>query len=572
MMSFSRKDIEQFVVDLKDQRLGITITKGWRNFCDTLQLPEALVINIKDIESMSYIFASLHERNKTLNSPQHRITARFAAGKEHGMYNVSYSITKLLKSDVILRYVGEKEIKIVDAENHIVEVSGFYQIGELNKLLYEQYGLVIPTASLIPYVTVAGLAATASHGTGRDQPNFPGLIVAMTILKPDGKLVTIKKGEPLFETICSAHLGLFGVIVSVQLQCAPRAKLECQIKARSLPKAAKMIDKGLFTDNPYVEWLYMPTYGKNDDFSDLNNTEKKNVSIRQMRPVSLHENDKNNHPLLDYLKLQCAVSLSSLINFGYLLSLKPDITRFYMNYFSTPAEIGKKDSVTVGPWYDVWHHLKAYPSDLLNLDLLVPISADGHELREIVELIDQKLVEYAEKGLFPINLGIYMRYFKGTAGALSTSAVREDQHVLGLDFAAYKNTPGADQFMAEIAGILTNAPYYAKPHWGKNLPSNVDYKQLYPKMDEYVEILEKWHEDCGSDLKHSAFLNKTCCDILQLPKEYYPEPPSTSAEQPQRLFSQSSNKAKAVKQQQAKNDDNYDDLGGIPGPILCNII
>jgi D-arabinono-1,4-lactone oxidase/FAD binding domain len=535
-MIFERESTNQLVAALEEQQLNVTQSKRFKNFCGTVELPDALVIDAHDIPSLQATLKTIHEYNKGLVAAKiparERITANFAAG-DGGYYTNSFSLTQLIKSDVVLRYVGEKEIKVIDEDNGIVEVSAFYQMGELNKLLYEKYHLVLPTAPLIPWVTLGGSLATDVHGTGEDQPSVNGLVVAMTFARPDGSLHTIKEGDPNFETIRSAPLGQFGVLVSAQLKCAPRAKLECKVKSRSLPAAAKLIDEGLFNNpngkKPYIELLYMPTYGVGNEFDDLNNPDKQNVSIRKMKLVPVEDDDKNEHPDFDFWAHQFALTFGSIIKLDELLAYAPELTRPFMNYFATRAEIGTNDKTVVGPWYDVWHYLKAYPGNIVDLDLLVPISADGHELREIREIINQKLKEYAQRGLFPINLGIYMRYFKGTPGALSTSAVGEDQHVLGLDFVSYKDTPGAQEFMAEIAAILTNEPYNAKPHWGKNLPTNVNYKRLYPKMDDYKVVLEDWHKDCGSDLMHSAFLNETCCDILQLPEEYYPHPVQNAA-------------------------------------------
>ncbi len=107
------------------------------------------------------------------------------------------------------------------------------------------------------------MIATAGHGTGRDQPGFPGLVRALTICKPDGSIVRIDKSHPDFETIVSAHLGMFGESLKLNSNVHPAQDLECRIESLPFTQAMEEVDNQLFTNekdefSTYVELMYCP--------------------------------------------------------------------------------------------------------------------------------------------------------------------------------------------------------------------------------------------------------------------------------------------------------------------------
>jgi len=151
-------------------------------------------------------------------------------------YSESFSLSPCAAGDVIVRLIGPEfqKIDVVDEKNNIVCVGAGVQIGELDKILYEKYKLCLPTSSLIGFVTFVGLITNAGHGTGRNEGSVAELIVAITFCLPNGEILRIDAEHLDFETIRACNLGLFGVILNVEIKCAPAKKLQCVMEARSI--------------------------------------------------------------------------------------------------------------------------------------------------------------------------------------------------------------------------------------------------------------------------------------------------------------------------------------------------
>src|SRR5687768_20620 len=126
------------------------------------------------------------------------------------------------------------------------------QVGEINQQVYEAHHLTLATSSLNPYITFIGLAANAGIGTGKDQPAISSLIQSMTLCLPNGNIVTIDKNHPDFALISSGHQGLFGFVLSADIQCVSAKKLDCRQEVMSLFELIQALQAGLLEQSPYT--------------------------------------------------------------------------------------------------------------------------------------------------------------------------------------------------------------------------------------------------------------------------------------------------------------------------------
>lgn len=226
-MTFSQEDKLSIIQSIQKDNLNINFHTNWHNFSKNQRAEKALVLDIKDTFSLQ----KLMEKVTALNAHKEikdQMTLRVAAGgRNDNEHSESYSFTAVAQADIIIRLIGKdfQEIQKIDNEK-LVRVGANVQIGELDKTLYENYHLCLPTSSLIPWVTFVGLAATAGHGSGEKKPSVAGLIRAMTICLPNGKIVRIDQQHPLFDIIRGAHLGLFGIVINVEVECMDAYKLQ----------------------------------------------------------------------------------------------------------------------------------------------------------------------------------------------------------------------------------------------------------------------------------------------------------------------------------------------------------
>lgn len=514
-MSVTQKETEMIVNAAKE--LGIHVEEGWKNFSENLNASHAIVLDIDSVSSLQTLVRMVHDLNLK-KAPNDRILLRAAAGGRKQEYSDSYSFTAGAEGDVIVRLVGKefRTISKTDDNDNVMRVGGSIQIGELDKKLYEKYNLSLPTSSLIPYVTVAGLSANAGHGTGRDQPSFSGLIRAITLCLPNGEIVRIDESDPDFSTIRAANLGLFGIVLNVELECTPAKKMECIMDVSNIPDFLRKVKAGLFDKYPYVSVMYVPTYQSDEMTSEQYN----NVIIYCWTPVDKATPDSNNCPYLAHLGQQVQINLEKNLHVTDLLCDHPHLIPYYTRYLVTQSAIGNKDSRSVGPWHMV-HYQTAFPRDIDDADYLFEVGQGYNEITQALSKIVSTLGEFASDKQYPLVDAVYLRLFTGTNGGLSTSAHNKGKYVCGLDMVSNINIPGYAEFKELMADYFMNGNLKAKPHWGKYVPHEIDYRQLYgDEFDRFNATLHHWYERHQLPVDRSMLLNRFHCRILQLP--YYP--------------------------------------------------
>lgn len=493
---------------------------GWQSFNRGNQLPQALVIDVENIEALQTVMREVHVLNKN-KEIKDRITIRAAAGGlKDDSHSESYSFSPIAEADVIIRLVGDdfRKIATVSGTDNHVTVGASLQIGELDKALYENHDLSLPTSSLIPYVTVAGLSATAGHGTGKDQPSFAGLIRAMTLCLPNGEIVKLDKSHPDFETIRASHLGLFGIVIDVELACTPAMKIQTEINVYSAAEFLEKIKSGHFETEPYDSAMYMPTYYADE----ATRKDLKNVITYRWKPVPKSTPDMNTNPNLSKFGQYVAMQFDEGLHLASLLRKFPSLVPYYMRFFASKISVGSSDNISVGPWHEMEHYLTAFPHDLTELGVLFPVSnhtaSDTHtpEIAEAFEKLLTELTASAAKSEYPLVYAAYFRYLQGTNHGLSTSMHDDNHHICSMDMTTEQSMPGFNEFARRMADF-TLGKLHAKPHWGKNIPDQVNFKELYgDSYTKFINTLESWYTSHGMDLYSSPLLNSVMSHVLDL--------------------------------------------------------
>lgn len=487
--------------------------KGWRNFSRNVNLPDATVLRIKTISVLQTIMRTVYELNAN-KQPNERVTVRVAAGgREDDKWSKSYSFTPGVEADIVIQLVGNefRQIQTVDKEHHVYRLGASLQIGEVDKHLYDR-GSVLPTSSLIPYVTVAGLSANAGHGSGKDQPGFAGLIKKMTLMLPNGDIKQIDETHPDFEAIRGAHLGMFGIVLDIEVQCAPAMKLQCVMEKRSLSEFLEEVKQGLFDRDYAVSVMYVPTYLDNELF----NRHVKNVIIYRYNPVPISVNDSNHTPVTDRLSQGIQISVQEKFDIDDLLREHPSLLPYYLRYLVTRTTVGCQDQIEVGPW-PMFHYQTAFPRSMNDMSFLFPVSDKGgrQEIIDAYTRFVQLLADHAKRGEYPVAYATYGRYFKGTKGGLSTSAQQPDEHMFGFDVVSLPGLKGFEEFRRNMSTYLIEH-LRGRPHWGKYVPENINLAKMYD-LEAFNGVLHRWYEANHLLLDHSPFINDFAARLLNRP-------------------------------------------------------
>lgn len=527
-MSLSAEEIKNLLRFLDSSVMeGHTTHKtGFKNFMNTQRVGDAIVVDIESKIALSALLIKIQAMNKNKN-PEERVVLRVAAGGRKDTkdkeYSASYSATACTSADIVVRLTGDDFTKLsrIDDSN-VVRAGTSLQIGELDKLLFEKFSknkLALPTSSLIPYVTVGGLAAAGGHGTGRDQPSFAGLIRGATIMLENGKEVKIDRSHPDFATIMGANNGMFGVITDFDIECTPAKKMQCVMEKRSVAEFIEEVETGLFQMDPYVSVMYVPTYLPDE----MTNRIVNNVIIYRWRPISLETENTNHNQFCSDLTQEVQGKLGDKVKIPDILRNYPNLIPFYMRRLTAPLTIGDREEIAVGPWHEMMHYRSAFPVSLDEICGIFPVEdkpfkeQQGREIVKALQHAVTLLDEHAKRGEYPVTYAMYFRYLQGTNGGLSFTSHPENHHVCAMDLTTMENMPGFAQFKQSMQDFFLNE-MNAKFHWGKNAPMDLNYQQLYGgEWFALKDALERWHHTNHTSLSKSALLNPLFSQAMGYP-------------------------------------------------------
>jgi hypothetical protein len=521
-MSLSDADKKTLSRDLKTAMLKgqIKLTYGFHNFMNTVTQADAVVISIEDQAALLVVIDTINKLNNS-KKPNERIIVRTAGGgKICTPHSASYSATNVANANIIIRLTGKEFADVTQLANtNIVRVGASMQIGDLDQLLYEKFKLVLPTSSLLPYATVAGLTAAGGHGTGKNQPGFAGLVRGMTFCLETGEIKHIDYTHPDFATMLGAHNGLFGIVLDLDIACVPAKKMQCVMEKRSAMEFIEEAEDGLFTNDPYVSVMYVPTYLPDE----MTNRAVKNVIIYRWRPVPLDTNNSHYNPIIADLEQEVQTKLDAAVNINEILREYPKIIPFYMRHLTAPLAIGDADQLAVGNWPEIMHYRTWFPDDLDEICGIFPVQdqpANAPQCQEIVNALKQTITllgEHAKRGEYPLTYGVYFRYLQGSNGGLAITTHPEGSHICGMDLTTCENAPGFAAFKQSMQDFFLN-DMNGKLHWGKNAPMDIDYAKIYgATWQETKSVLERWHQVNKIDTTKSIFLNPLFSKVFGYP-------------------------------------------------------
>ena len=107
----------------------------------------------------------------------------------------------------------------VDSAARVARVAAGLSHAELAPRL-DASGFALRNLASLPQISVAGAAATATHGSGAANQNLAAAVAGLTLVTADGDLVELRRGDDGFDGAV-VHLGALGVVVSLILDLVP---------------------------------------------------------------------------------------------------------------------------------------------------------------------------------------------------------------------------------------------------------------------------------------------------------------------------------------------------------------
>ena len=330
----------------------------------------------------------------------------------------------------------------VDESARLVTVSAGLRYGELVEQL-DAAGWALPNLASLPHISVAGAIATGTHGSGDRNGSLAAAVAAIRLVRADGELVDVRRGDPDFEGAV-VSLGRLGVLTSVTLDVVPTFEVR-QDLFEHLPWADVEQHLDAVTSSAYSVSMFT-------DWSESGPHQVWTKSRTDAGPV---------------------VEL-----FGATLATREMHPLPGVDAGATTRQLG-----VPGPWWDRLPHfrLEFTPSDgdELQTEYLVPRTHALDAIRAVRGLRDE---------LADILLVSEIRTIAADGLWLSPS---HDVDCVALHFTWRMDVEGVEAFLPTLDDAL--APFAARPHWGKVFSSTPErLLAAYPRLPEFTALVERW--------------------------------------------------------------------------------
>ncbi len=125
----------------------------------------------------------------------------------------------------------------IGADRRTVRVDGGIRYGDLVAHL-DAAGLALHNMASLPHISVAGAVTTATHGSGVRNGNLATAVAAIELVRADGELVTLRRGDPDFPGAV-VGLGALGVVTALTLDVVPAFEIRQYVYDDLSPEALR---------------------------------------------------------------------------------------------------------------------------------------------------------------------------------------------------------------------------------------------------------------------------------------------------------------------------------------------
>ncbi|HEY0220893.1 MAG TPA: D-arabinono-1,4-lactone oxidase [Candidatus Paceibacterota bacterium] len=382
------------------------------------------------------------------------------------------------------------EIKIISENGKdSVSVGGGCKLEHLLKTISKS-GFTIPAMGGIMRQTVAGLASTATHGTGRS--SFSHYIEEVRLAAYDSngnaKIYEFKDGKELLAA--RTAVGCMGIILSLKIPCLPKYWITEQTKA------FKTIDEVLEQEKywPLQQTVVIPHLWQFFGFQRKIDLEPKNKALFAVRRF------------FDYLTVEIIPHL--FLKTFLIINSQKLILNYYTKFlpkFLIPVTVTNEDYKAL-----TLHTRHHYTFTHVETEIFIPernIKAAFHAITQVTDwfagtleeldlelqdkLKEKNLLDYLvdKKGAYLLHYTPFIRKVMPDDSLIAMTSGNEAYYAIGFfTYHQEKDRSGYYDF-AKTLSLLLNKLFEARLHWGKNYPlEHKDIERLYPKMEEFKQI------------------------------------------------------------------------------------
>ncbi len=190
-------------------------------------------------------------------------------GSGHSFTAIAHTDDQRVQLDRISGLVG------IDPVARTVTVQAGMTLRALNDVL-ARHGLALANLGDIDAQTVAGAAATGTHGTGRAHATLASLVEAVTLVTGTGDVLHIGRDDPLLPAV-RLGLGALGIVTELTLRCVDAFTLRADERPMRLGSALAGMDEHIAA-NDHAEFYWYP-------YTDRVQLKRNNIVATHDRPL-----------------------------------------------------------------------------------------------------------------------------------------------------------------------------------------------------------------------------------------------------------------------------------------------
>ena len=334
----------------------------------------------------------------------------------------------------------------IDSATGTVRVEGGITYGQLSPALHAA-GFALRNLASLPHISVAGAAATGTHGSGNTNQNLATAIAALDIVTASGEIVALRRGDAGFDGAV-VNLGALGIVSALTLDIVPTFDVR----------------QTLYVDLPFDAYV--------DNFEAIT------ASAYSVSAFTHWQGETIAHV---WLKALAGAPQRS----GDFFGARPAGRPYHPIAALDPAPATEQLGVP-GPWHLRLPHFRMEFSPSAGAELqteyFVPRRDGPAALRALHDIQDQ----------FSSHLMVSeLRTIAADRLWLST-AFRRDS--LAFHFTWHPDWPAVQKVLPIIESALR--PFGVRPHWGKlfTMPK-ADVQARWPKLGEFRELATGFDPD-----------------------------------------------------------------------------
>lgn len=346
--------------------------------------------------------------------------------------------------DLLISTAGLPGTVRIDPQARTATVGGGVRYGDLAREL-EAAGWALHNLASLPHISVAGAIATSTHGSGDRNGTLATAVAGLSILRPDGEVVELRRGDDDFDGAV-VSLGALGVVLDVTLDIRPtftvRQRLFGGLPWEAVTGRFDEITSAAYSVSLFTTW--------NEESVSL-------AWIKELAdaPSSIGD-DFFGAPALTEARHMIAT----------------------MDVRNTTEQLG-----VPGPWSERLAHFRFE---------FTPSNGEEIQSEYLVPRANAVTAIEAVRSLGPVIAPLLQISEIRTAAADDlwlSSAYGTD--VVGLHFTWLRDQEGVEAVLPALEDALL--PLGARPHWGKlYLDRDRVVPSLYPRLDDFRALADRF--------------------------------------------------------------------------------